>query len=202
MNRSACVVAHLTEKVSPKDVTAYFFCRFDETESLKAKTIIGSIVRQLVSDLPATAFRAFNQKSTDETSIISALEAMLSNTRQYFIVLDGLDECREVQIKELVEIFHGLLLSPHLHIKLFWSSRPNVLRWLPGSFLTHQRINLETVENQSRVAHDINTFVVVTLEEWLDGEAPELQINDPSLIETILHRLEKEAQGMYENPIP
>ena len=196
------MVAHLLEKVSPKDVTAYFFCRFDETESLKAKTIIGSIARQLVSDLPATAFRAFNQKNAHGVSIISAVEAILSHTRQYFIVLDGLDECGEVEIKEVVEIFHGLLLSPHLHIKVFWSSRLNVLKWLPGKFLTEQRINMETVENQTRVAHDINTFVVVTLEEWLDGEAPELTIDDPSLVETILHCLEKKAQGMYESPKP
>ena len=122
---------------------------------------------------------------------------MLSHTRQYFIVLDGLDECGEVQIKEVVEIFQELLLSPHLRIHLFWSSRPNVLRWLPGRFQTQQRISLETAENQSRVTHDINTLIVVTLEEWLDGETPDLQINDPSLIEMILHCLEKEAQGMY-----
>ena len=155
-----------------------------------------------MSDLPATVFGKFNLESTDGTSIIGALKAMLSDTRQYFIVLDGLDECGEVQIKEVAEIFHGLLLSPHLRIKFFWSSRPNVLRWLPGRFLTEQRINLETVENQSRVAHDINIYVVATLEEWLDGEAPELQINDPCLVETILHCLQEEAQGMYENPIP
>ena len=195
------MVAHLIENVSPKDVTAYFFCRFDETESLKAKTIIESIARQLMSDLPAIAFREFSQQSTDGTGIISVLESMLSHTRQYFIVMDGLDECRKVQIKEIVEFYHKLLLSPHLRIKLFWSSRPNVLRWLPGRLSTQQRINLDTVEIQSRVAHDINTFISVTLEEWLDGEAPELQINDPSLIETILHCLEKEAEGMYEIPI-
>lgn len=190
------MAAHLIEKASPKDVTAFFFCRFDETESLKAKTIIGSIARQLMSDLPAIAFRAFNRRSIDGTSIISALEATLSHTRQYFVVLDGLDECGEAQVKEVAEIFHRLLLSPHLRIKLFWSSRPNVLSWLPGRFLTQQRMNLETIENQSRVAYDINTFIRVTLEEWLEGETPELQINDPTLIETILNRLEKEAQGM------
>ena len=183
-------------------MTAYFFCRFDETESLKAKTIIGSIAKQLVSDLPATAFREFNQKSTDGTSIISTLEAILSHTRQYYIVLDGLEECEEVQIKEVVEIFHALLLSPHLHIKLFWSSRPNVLGWLPGGFLAQQRINSETVENQSRVSDDIYKFIHVKLEEWLDGEAPELQINDPSLIQTILHCLRKEAEGMYVVRLP
>ena len=155
-----------------------------------------------MSDLPAVAFREFSQHSTDGTGIISVLENMLSHTRRYFIVLDGLDECGEVQIKEIIEFFHKLLLSPHLHIKLFWSSRPNVFTWLPGRLPTQQRINLDTVENQSRVAHDINTFISVTLEEWLDGEAPELQINDPSLVNTILYCLEKEAQGMYENPVP
>ena len=196
------MVAHLIEKVSPKDVAAFFFCRFDITESLKAKTIIGSIARQLLGDLPTTAFRAFNQRSTHGTSIISALEAMLSQTRQYFIVFDGLDECEEAEVKEVVEIFHGLLLSPHLRIQVFWSSRPEVLRWLPEKLLTQQRINLETVENQSRVAHDIKTFVVTTLEEWLDGETPELQINNPSLIQSILHYLEEEAQGMYGILIP
>lgn len=196
------MAAHLLEEVSPKDVIAFFFCRFDETESLKAKTIIGSIARQLVSDLPAIAFRGFNRGSTDETTIISTLEATLSHTRQYFIVLDGLDECGEAQVKEVANIFHGLLLSPSLRIKLFWSSRPNVLSWLPGSFLTQQRINLETVENQSRVAHGIHAFIRATLEEWLEGETPELQINDPTLVETILDRLEKEAQGMYEILVP
>ena len=165
---------------------------------MKAKTIIGSVARQLLSDLPAKAFRAFNQKSIDETSIISALEVMLSHTRQYFIVLDGLDECEEAQVKEVAGIFHRLLLSPHLGIKLFWSSRPNVLSWLPRRFLTQQHIDLETVENQSRVAHDIRKFILVTLEEWLEGEKPELQIGDPTLIITILDRLEKEAQGMYD----
>ena len=155
-----------------------------------------------MSVLPANAFRAFNQESTDGTSIVSTLEATLSHTPQCFIVLDGLDECEEAQVKEVAEIFHGLLLSPHLRIKLFWSSRPNVLSWLPGRFLTQQRINLETVENQSRVAHGINTFIRVTLEEWLEGETPELQINDPTLIGTILECLEKEAQGMYEILVP
>ena len=130
------MVANLIKKVSPKDVTAYFFCRFDETESLKAKTIVGSIARQLVRDLPATVFGKFNLESINGTTLISALEARLSDARQYFIVLHGLDECGEKQIEEVVEIFHGFLLSSHLQMKFLWTSRPNVLGWLPGRFLT------------------------------------------------------------------
>ena len=191
------MTAYLIENVSPHDATAFFFCRFDELESLNAEIIIGSVARQLMSDLPANAFREFNQESTYGSSIISLLEAKLSHSRQYFIILDGLDECGEAQLKKVADIFHGLLISSRLHIKLFWSSRPNVLNWLPGRFLTQQHIDLDSVENQSRVAGDIRKFIHVTLEEWLDGETPEMQIHDPNLIFKILDHLEKEAQGMY-----
>lgn len=188
----------MIEKVSPTDVTAFFFCRFDESESLKAKTITGSVIRQLVSDLPLNAFRAFNQESTNETNIFSFLKDTLNPNRQYFIMLDGLDECGKTQVKEVADMFHELLLFPHLRIKLFWSSRPNVANWLPRRFQAQQSIDLETVENQSRVACDIRKFIHITLEGWLEGETPELQINDPNLIITILDCLEKGAQGMYE----
>lgn len=192
------MTAHLIESVPLGDVISFFFCRFDDQESLKARTIIGSVARQLVNNLPADAFLQSNQENTDGIAIVKFLEATLSHTRRYFIVLDGLDECGEAQVREVAEIFHRLLLSPRLRIKFFWSSRPNVLSWLPGRFLTQHHIDLETVENQSRVADDIHEFIHITLEAWLEGETPELQINDPTLIITIRDRLEKEAQGMYE----
>ena len=113
-------------------------------------------------------------------------------------MLDGLDECGEAQVREIAEIFHGFLLSPRLRVKLFWSSRPNILSWLPRRFLTQHHIDLETVENQRRVANDISKLIHITLEELLEGETPELQIKDPTLVITILDRLDQEAQGMYE----
>ena len=148
--------------------------------------------------MPTDIFRQFNHENTDEIDIIKFLEAILSHTRQHFIVLDGLDECGEAQIRVIAEIFHRFLLFPRLRIKLFWSSRPNILSWLPRRFLTQHRIDLETVENQSRVTRDIRKFIHITLEELLEGETPELRINDPTLVIKILERLEQEAQGMYE----
>ena len=113
-------------------------------------------------------------------------------------MLDGLDECGEAQVREIAEVFHGFLLSPGLRIKFFWSSRPNTLSWLPRRFLTQHHIDLETVENQRRVANDISKLIHITLVELLEGETPELQIKDPTLVITILDRLDQEAQGMYE----
>ncbi|KAL8705148.1 MAG: hypothetical protein Q9201_001715 [Fulgogasparrea decipioides] len=68
---------------------------------------------------------------------------------------------------------------------------------VPERFLTKQHIDLGTVENQDKIACDIHTFIRTKLEEWLEGETPELQINDPTLIITISDRLEKGAQGMF-----
>ncbi|KAI4183453.1 MAG: hypothetical protein LQ346_006330 [Caloplaca aetnensis] len=178
---------------SPKDVTTFFFCRFDDQESLKASTIIGSIARQLVNDIPEDGFRAFAR----ETPIAEFLEITLSKTRQYFIILDGLDEYNKAQAQEVSEFLQSLLSFPHLHIKTFCCSRPNVLDWLPLKVLSQQHISLESVESQGRIASDIGRFINITLEEWLEGDSPELRISDPALILTIVQCLEDKAQGMY-----
>ncbi len=185
------------ESVSPKDMTSFFFCRYDVEESLEAKSIVGSIARQLANTLPANAFRGFEYDNTFPTAVIKFLETTLNSARRYFIVLDGLDECEEAQIKIIAEFFHDLLESPLLQIKIYCSGRPIVASWLPLSLRPQQHIVLETIENQNKISLDIRNFINVTLEERLEGETPELQIGDPTLILTILNRLEKGAEGMY-----
>lgn len=183
--------------VVPKDVTSYFFCRFDDEDSLQAKNIIGSIARQMVSGLRAEAFFDFDKGPLDGPAILEFLENSLSNTRRHFIILDGLDECNETQIREVTEALYRLLNSSSLHIKLFWSSRSNVLSWLLVKLEPQQRIHLDTVECQKHIAHDIREFINTTLEEWLDRDPPELQIWDPTLVLSIIDHLETEAHGMY-----
>lgn len=156
---SACVTAYMMEKTSPKNATSFFFCRFDDQESLKATTIIGSISRQLVNDIPEDSFRAFDR----EMPIADSLEATLSKTRQYFIILDGLDECDEAQAQEVSKFLQSLLSFPHLHIRTFGCSRPHVLDWLPLKELSQQHISLESVESQGRIASDIGRFINITL---------------------------------------
>ena len=191
------MTAHLIENLPPEDITSFFFCRFDDQASLKSKTIIGSVTRQLVNDLPAHAFRNLDYEDTSTTTMTKLLEAALNRTHQYYIVLDGLDECEEAQTKEVAEFFYGLLNSPFLRMKIFWSSRPNVPNWLPEKLMTQQHIDIGSIEHQSKVADDIHVLIRTTLEELLEGETPELQINDSTLSLMILNRLQSEAQGMY-----
>ncbi|KAL9023850.1 MAG: hypothetical protein Q9196_006931 [Gyalolechia fulgens] len=190
---SACVIAGLIESTSPENVTCYHFCRFDNQESLKPRTIIGSIARQLVNDLPEDSFSDFEHGSPIE----DFLETALNNTRQYFIILDGLDECNEAHIREVSENLYSLLSSSRLDVKLFWCSRPNIPDWIPSKLQSELHINLENVQSQSHVASDIEKFIKITLEGLLEGDTPRLRIGDPTLALMIEDRLKKEAHGMF-----
>ncbi|KAL8660534.1 MAG: hypothetical protein Q9202_006457 [Teloschistes flavicans] len=183
----------MESSTSQKDLVCFHFCRFDDQESLKASTIIGSIARQLVNDLPEDSFHDFEHRPTT----MDFLKNTLDNIRQYFIILDGLDECSESNIREVSETLHSLLSYSHLHIKVFWCSRPNIPQWIRSKLRTQQHVSLETVQSQSQVASDIGRFIDVTLEEWLEGDTPRLQIGDPTLVLMIEDRLKNEAGGMF-----
>ena len=189
------------ETVPPGDITTYYFCSYDDQESLKATTFFGSIARQLANTLPADAFRGFDFNNTNTTLIINFLENTLDRNHRYFIILDGLDECEKGQVKDIANIFFDVLSSSILHFKFYFSSRPNIGGWPPTKFRSEVHIDLETTENQTKVASDIRSFINVSLEEKLEGETPELQLSQPKLILTIVDRLEKEAQGMYPYPL-
>ena len=162
--------------------------------SLKARTIFGSIARQLTSDLPTKAFHQFESTGVDLTYILDFLKTVLTGKRRYFIVLDGLDECEEAQFKELVYILRGLLDTQALHVKLYFTTRKSVMNWIPFNLQPERHIVLDTAENQASITRDIDIFVNASLQERLREK--ELQIRDPRLILKIQDALKTGAQGM------
>lgn len=180
--------------MSPKDVISFFFCRYDDSASLAARTIFGSIARQLTNDLPTEAFHKFESTTADLTAILGFLKTVLTGERRYFIVLDGLDECEEVQFKNIVEILRDLLDSPLLHIKLIFTTRTSVMSWVPLKLQPERHIDLDTAEHQASVARDIDNFVNASLQERLREN--ELQLRDPTLVLKIQDALKTGAHGM------
>ena len=175
-------------------MTSFFFCSYDDLASLKARTIFGSIARQLTNDLPTEAFHKFESTTADLTAILDFLKTVLTEKRRYFIFLDGLDECEEVQFKELVNILRGLLDTPLLHIKLYFTTRTSVMNWVPLKLQPERHIVLDTAENQANVTRDIDNFVNASLQERLREN--ELQLGDPTLVLKIEDALKTGAQGM------
>lgn len=141
-------------------------------------------------------FKSKHDECTDPSAIIDFLKANLSRDRHYFIVLDGLDECEEAEIRIVADSFHSLLRSP-LNIKFYCSSRPIQVSWLAGKFKAEERIVLESRTSQVSIAADIDRYIRITIEERRQGSLPRLEVGDQDLMCIILNRLEEGAEGMY-----
>ncbi|KAF2800530.1 hypothetical protein K505DRAFT_292564 [Melanomma pulvis-pyrius CBS 109.77] len=94
-----------TEKERP--LVAYLFCRHDVPESLQARTIIGSLARQLLRTVADLGVPAKSCENTHTTGDIEKVLEMLfqgfsSNTKAYFVI-DGLDECDDEEKETLVQ---------------------------------------------------------------------------------------------------
>jgi hypothetical protein len=85
----------------------YFFCRHDFAQSLKAGTIIGSLVRQLLHPIPDLSMA---EKFLDKTTqldfeklflFLGSEQVLPTNFKAYFI-LDGIDECDGSEREELI----------------------------------------------------------------------------------------------------
>ena len=183
--------------VPSKISTAFFFCRHDDQISLNARTILGSIAKQLATSIPPERFRGFSAENVDSEAIINFLCDTLTPLRHYYIVLDGLDECEEAQVQEISQALSCLLHSSRLLVKLYCSNRPYVVKWLTEGLHPEYHITLETEENQEKIALDIDSLVKTTLTQQLEGNTPKLRVGDPTLILTVQETLQEKAQGMY-----
>ena len=190
---SACVVANIIETKPSKDRASFFFCRFDDQETLKARTIVGSIAKQLASNLPVDAFDDIANEDPDPSVITLFLLAHLSQTQRHYVAIDGLDDCEPSEAQEVTRFLRRLVDS-HLKIKIFCSSRPMSLL---STFRPQQHIDLDTDENKQHLTQDINHVIQVMLEDLLDGDSPKLVISDPRLVLEIRDRLQAKAQGMW-----
>jgi ankyrin repeat protein len=173
---------------------AYFFCKHDVPESLRARTIIGSLTRQLLCTVPDLSVLAESCRTTLTTGDTGKLLELLlqgfsSNTKAYFI-LDGLDECDSQEKETLVEA----ISTAQKRLKIMVCS----------SFRQEPNNGLHSVTNKlfaTRVVPlpdknpDIESFIAADLKRCLDKNL--LTIGDLALEVEIKKALSKGAQGMF-----
>ncbi|KFY38347.1 hypothetical protein V494_04397 [Pseudogymnoascus sp. VKM F-4513 (FW-928)] len=179
-----------------KNVTVtYFFCRHDIPESLKARTVIGSLARQLLRPIADLAMMTgFIDKTAtlalDFEMIFSLLERALPPKSKAYFVLDGLDECvpteREILVLQLRKLQETFPLVLCISVRL---DPGNVLKLSPERFIAAQIISIPD-DNP-----DIDAFISAELESHI--ESKRLVIGDPLLILEIQDRLMTGSQGMF-----
>ncbi|KAF3000418.1 hypothetical protein E8E14_003471 [Neopestalotiopsis sp. 37M] len=181
---------HLSTK-STGTAVIYFFCRHDIQDSLSARTIIGSIARQListnVSELPGGVLDITNTLGVH--SLLDLVLSIIPKTKGAFVVLDGLDECDDRERKTTLECLKRLQKA--FPLKICCSLRSDM----------HLRAIREAknILINSKVVHlpddnpDISSFISSELQRLIESGC--LCIGDASLVSDIQHALVERAHA-------
>ncbi|KAI9770818.1 MAG: hypothetical protein M1839_003044 [Geoglossum umbratile] len=155
----------------------FFFCRHDSSESLKANTILGSLIRQCLnidtmsSQVEANLKQLLEDSPPDFEDLIIFVEKVLSTLQEQFIVIDAIDECERAERK--------LFLGFHIGTELERALKLN-----------------HCMSMASADAHsDIKTYIKNSIAEKKEGG--ELVVGQSELIGEIQDALVKGAQGMF-----
>ncbi|KAF7114771.1 hypothetical protein CNMCM5793_000310 [Aspergillus hiratsukae] len=165
-------------RLAPSGSVAYFFCRYDVSESLTARTILGCLARQLLGqqpvDLTNVEWFFYDPLAHRDEQFI------LPTAPVYILVLDGLYECPESEQQTTIELLHQL--QQHFKILICLSFRKD----------TENHVKTLTIPENNP---DIEAYIDAELRERLESDR--LCVGDPAIILSIQHALVTGAQGMF-----
>ncbi|KAM5357706.1 hypothetical protein ACJZ2D_015991 [Fusarium nematophilum] len=172
---------------------AYFFCRHDAPESLRARTILGSLARQLLCTIEEPTamsedFSVTGPPVLDSDGILGLLKRTLSPTGSAYFILDGLDECDESQKEDVILRLREIQsIFPLLVCLSFRQEAGNALR------LDHlaKPSMISIPENNP----DIAEFIQTELERRVESRM--LRVGEPTLVLKIRDALLERANGMF-----
>lgn len=116
---------------------SYFFCDFSVEESLKASTILKSLIKRILSvfeKIPPEMERNFEERflNSHREPGIEDLYTMLLDITQIphtsYIIIDGLDECRADDRKRILTYMNQLMRDSKSRIKIN-TPLPAVTEW-------------------------------------------------------------------------
>jgi ankyrin repeat protein len=174
--------------------TVYFFCRYDIPESLKARTILGSLARQLLSAVPdlGAVKGAYDDNASvgDPDAVLKILYHVFPPERKVYVVLDGLDECDTSEAQALALGIQTL--QKQFDILLCMSCR-----LVPDKKM--EAITCKFAAPQSSFILDDNSDIQSYIESELEHRLQygQLVLRDPNLILDIRDALLDGSQGMF-----
>ncbi|KAH8896099.1 hypothetical protein GQ53DRAFT_713812, partial [Thozetella sp. PMI_491] len=176
------------------DPVAYFFSRYDISESLQARTVIGSLARQLLGpDIDLTAVEQLVDETNlvvDSERIVTLLQKALPVSFRAYFVLDGLDECDKDQRETVIEQLQRL--QSHLTLLICTSQRleaGKASKVSTAKLAGHSNVDIPD-DNP-----DIEEFISAELERCIESE--KLTLGDFMLIGEIQDGLLAGAQGIF-----
>ncbi|THX79338.1 hypothetical protein D6D04_05225 [Aureobasidium pullulans] len=120
------IVQEMSAKSSPgTEKLAYFFCQHDNEASLQATTILKSIIKQCLDqdeklyDVNTLAIDALLESPNDLDGLEAFLSKLVSGLSRIVIILDGIDECSNKEMKTTLKSLRKLVLQKTSGLKLY-----------------------------------------------------------------------------------
>ncbi|KAK2752456.1 hypothetical protein FQN54_008118 [Arachnomyces sp. PD_36] len=174
----------------------FFFCEYDRPESLKAATILSSLIKQCLDvDNMTDKIEDFLESATQDPSDTKLLGELLHHiftvSPQQCVVIDAIDECSKEERRMLLDTFQGILSLPQAKSKLFL---------IGGLHLDIElnrvlKIDYHLSMSASGIDGDIRAYIESVLAENISSG--DLVVGDPNLVNDIQDALVKEAKGMF-----
>ncbi|KAL6708387.1 hypothetical protein ACN47E_002650 [Coniothyrium glycines] len=178
---------------SARAVVAYFFCRHNEPESLKARTILGALMRQLIHPfINQSRITEVPTASTNMRQLISLLQFVQPGSRRIYVLVDGLDLCEPAEAKEVADKLN--VMRSFLLIHLCVTCRPEIpgkVGALPELFPFPETKTVVLPNNSV----EIEAFIDADLERCIEERS--LVLGDPTIVLDIRRALSEGSQGMF-----
>lgn len=194
---TAFVVEQLSAKpIQGSERLAYFFCQYDNESSLKANTVLRSIIRQLL-DQDDRVFTE-NQSKIDallanlyDLDLLKALFFdIINGLKSIVVIINGVDECSRSEMKLLVKTLRSLMLSKPSGLKLYLAGDDCVTDIIVSILAPSFVVNTHLPEAGSDLQELIHQLVTA---KRADGD---LVTGDPSLYQEIVDVLCTASKGM------
>lgn len=174
---------------------SFFFCQFDNPETLTAKTILGCLIKQFLET--GNLFSVFEGQLVrltdslwDADDLQQILEDVLAKFPLSIIVLDAIDECDQIERDTLLSILKKAVESSRSKLKIFIASRPNLDQEISNTFEIYHHQSMNSPGLHSDIADYVKAIIH---EKRINGE---LKVGNATLVNEIQDTLITGAQGM------
>ncbi|KAF3316609.1 hypothetical protein TWF173_001892 [Orbilia oligospora] len=192
------LIEHLyTLHRNTKTSIIYFFCDFHTPETLRYRSILSNLLKQVVI-LNFTTISNQAQGELEASYLDSQflpdtykIEAFFYQFAQklgpLYILVDGIDECPEEERLDVIAFLKRFLAKKPRQAKFILSSRPDIE--IPRALPTPYRISISTAADRP----DLEAYICHELE----SKCPNLEVYTPQIKEDIKQALLKGANGMF-----
>ena len=196
VSRSAVVnELHLKTRSDP-EVVAYYYCDYADQTTLVSRSIIGSLLQQLLyniqlsSELADAIQHVFadDNASPTQQEFKNILRAMMSVIPSSFLVIDGLDECDKETRRDVLTLINWVIDQKISVVRVYVSSQSDVQ--ILNALATSPRISVSS----EMLSSDIATYVLHATQSLIQDR--QLLIQNPALEHEIIEELKNKAKGM------